>query len=96
MEEQNKEQNQQPATDTGTGNLPSTANVLDRADSLNQRLEQNIKKSEELSARIEAAAARILLSGRADAGIPVKTKEQKEAEDIKAEIEKNLKMFSRR
>lgn len=72
--------------------LPADS-MLERADSIAKRLEAANLKAEELVKRNEAVAARIMLSGRADAGAAVKTPEQLEEEAIEAEAQRALKRF---
>lgn len=50
--------------------------MIEKADAAAKRMEEANKKTEELLVRQEAIAARMMLSGRADAGMVVQKKEE--------------------
>ena len=69
--------------------VPATS-IIDKADMVARRIEDGVKRYEEMAARIEGAAARIMLGGRAEAGSISKTEEEKKKEFIQSEINKRL------
>lgn len=73
--------------------ITNTDSIIERADAIATRIENSNKKAEELLARHEAVAARILLGGRAEAGAPVKTPEQSLKEKQEAEVKAALTRF---
>jgi len=85
-----EEKTQQPTTENPKENIvdgdkPATGSIIDRADTIAKRLEEANKKTEELLGRQEAVAARMMLAGRADAGMPMKTPQQEALEKAQAE-----------
>jgi hypothetical protein len=95
MEETTQNATEQSTENKGDGNIPTTANLLDRADSIAKRLEAANAQAEKRIAREEAIAARMLISGRSEAGIPPKTVEQTEKEKVDEDIKKTLGRFIR-
>jgi hypothetical protein len=75
--------------------ITETSSIIDRADAVAQRMEAANKKAEELLQRQEAIAARMMLSGRAEAGQITKTPEQAKKEEIDAKIAETLNRFKR-
>lgn len=73
--------------------VESTTTLIDKAASVAERMEAANKKAEELAQRVEAAAARMMLSGKAEAGTPQKTTEQIKADEIDAEVQAALKRY---
>ena len=70
-----------------------TPSLIDRADAVAKRMEEANKKAEELLTRQEAIAARMLLSGRADAGHIEKTPEQNQKEEADKQAQEIIKRF---
>jgi len=75
------------AKDIDAGNKSETISMLNRADKVAERMEQANKKAEELLARQEAIAARMIIGGRAEAGTLQKTAKEKQAEEIAKKLE---------
>lgn len=73
--------------------VESTTTLIDKAASVAERMENANKKAEELAQRVEAAAARMMLSGKSEAGAPVKTAEQLNQEKIDEEVSAALKRY---
>jgi len=91
MEEQKTQE--QPTTDTGNGVQLPTDNVVDRADAIAKRIEEGNKKFEELVLRNEQATARMMLSGRANAGAVQKTEKEIISEKAQAMADEVVKRF---
>lgn len=70
-----------------------TTSLIEKADNVAKRMEAANKKTEELLERQEAVAARLLLSGRAEAGAETKTPEQTTEEKVKADVDAALKRY---
>lgn len=69
---------EKPAVDTPAGNDPKVPSAIRLANEANQRMEDNIKKMEDLTSRNEELAADNVLGGTAEAGKgaePVKKEE---------------------
>lgn len=75
--------------------IPDTTNLIDKADAVAKRMEEANKRAEELLTRQEAIAARMLLSGKSEAGQVMKTPEQLAQEKQAADLEATLKRFRR-
>lgn len=87
-EAQPQEAIQQPtAKDIDDGNKSETTSMLDRADRAAERMEKATKEYQKLVERNEAIAARMLISGRAEAGVVAKTPQEK----ADAEMDKRVK-----
>jgi len=76
-----------------TPKVEDTANILEKAESIAKRIEEANKKSEELVARQEAIAAKMLLSGRAEAGTIQKTPEQTKKEELDKIVKEQLSKY---
>ena len=61
---------EQPAEDTGTGNLPATTPLIDIANQAAERMEKANEETARLLARQEELEQRRALGGRAEAGKP--------------------------
>jgi len=70
--------------------ITETASIIERADAVAKRMEDANKKAEELLARQEAAAARMMLSGRAEAGQIKKTAEEEQKEQLDEKVKAAL------
>ncbi len=70
-----------------------TKSVIAQADSVANRMEEANRKAEELLSRQEAIAARMMLSGRGDAGGVQKTKEQEQEEQIEKQVKDALSLY---
>ena len=79
--------------DNAGGDFTPTSTLLDRADSINQKLEKNLEEARKIAARQEEIAARMIISGRAAAGTPQKTPEDKKQEEIEEEVAKIVDRF---
>lgn len=73
---------------------PQSPNLIEKAESIAKRLEEANKRAEELARRNEETLARLMLSGRAQAGTIQKTPEQEEEEQINKEVEGTLRKFN--
>jgi hypothetical protein len=82
-----------PAANTPTGDKPETASLIERADRIAERVEKANQKAEELLIRQEAIAARMMLSGRAEAGQTPKTSEEMRKEQVQKEVAEIMKKF---
>jgi len=70
-----------PTPSSNTPNyIETTPNLLDKADAVAARMEAANKKSEELLIKHEAVVARLMISGRAQAGVVAEPKEETPAE----------------
>jgi hypothetical protein len=67
--------------------------LLEKADSVAKRLEDANKRTEELLARQESAVARMMLSGRANAGTVKKDPIQEQAEKDLEESKKSIARY---
>lgn len=85
-----------PLSPSVSPNITETSSIIDRADKAAQRMEQANKKMEELLTRNEAVAARLMLSGRAEAGTPVKTPEQTQQEEVDKQAKEIINRFRMR
>lgn len=88
MTENNEAQKTESAdTNPDAGSVGTAASILDAADAISKKLEAQIQTYGRIAERIEGAAARVLLGGRAAAGAPPKTPEQiaEEEEDKKVQ-----------
>ena len=63
--------------------VETTPNLIDKAEAVASRMEAANNKAAENIARMEAAAARIMLSGRSEAGYSPEKKEETPAEYTK-------------
>jgi len=73
--------------------ITETASIIERAENVAKRIEEANKRAEELVNRNEAVAARIMLSGKAEAGAQAKTPAQTEQEKVDAQVEAALKRY---
>ena len=73
--------------------ITETTSVIDKADAVAQRMENANKKAEELLIRQEAIAARMMLSGRSEAGQINRTPEEVQKEKVQEEADKIIKQF---
>jgi len=90
---QNTEQTQPQAEIKTEAPITETASIIDRADAVAKRMEEANKKAEQLLARQEAVAARMMLSGRSEAGQIKKTAEQEQTEKIDAMVKASLDRY---
>ena len=67
---------EQPAEDTGAGNLPTTTPLIDVANLAAERMEKANEETAKLLARQEELEQRRALGGRAEAGQEAKPKEE--------------------
>lgn len=74
--------------------ITETGSMLEQAEKIALRIEAASKRAEDAAARQEAIAARIMLSGRADAGSKSKTQEQTDEEKVNADVEAALKRYT--
>lgn len=72
-EEQTKEQT---TKDTGTGDKPKATSVLDEANAIYEKLEQQNKEFKELLGRQEEMMAQQMLRGKSTANVEEKPKEE--------------------
>ena len=70
-----------------------TSTYFTKAEELAKRVEDANKKTEELVIRQEKVAARMLLSGRTEAGAPPKTKQQEQEDLVAAQVKESLARF---
>ena len=68
-------------------------NILDMADEKHRTLKADLDRFEELTKRNEAVAARMLLAGRAEAGIPIKNQEEIKSEEDDKKVADILKRY---
>lgn len=94
MSEENQQQ-QTNAVHSAGGDTPTPVNQLDRAESLVKTLEEQNKKAEEITARMEQAAARMILGGRADAGREALTPEEMKKREAQSMADEMVKAFKR-
>lgn len=87
------EEIQQTPTNIDGGDKQAAVSPIDEASSILKRMEEANKERRELLDREEKLHARILLSGRGQAGIPTKTPEEIEKENIDAEVKKSLTKY---
>jgi len=73
--------------------ITETTSIIDKADAVAKRMQEQNDRAEQLLIRQEAIAARMMLSGRAEAGQVNKTKEQTDAEEVEKRAQAALKMF---
>lgn len=73
--------------------ITETSSIIDKADAVAKRMEEANKRAEELLTRQEAIAARMMLSGKSEAGMPHKTAEQIEKEKLDEEVAQSMKKF---
>lgn len=90
MEEAKKEET--PKTEN-LNPITETSSIIDKADAVALRMEQANKRAEELLTRQEAIAARMMLSGRTEAGSTNKTKEQLQQEEVDKKVSEALKRY---
>ena len=67
--------------------------AIEKGEAILKGIDEGLKKYEEVTARMEKAAARMLLGGKAAVGEPSKTAEEKEIEKEDAEVSDTLKRF---
>lgn len=70
-----------------------TTSIIDRADAVAKKLQEQNDRTELLLQRQEAIAARMMLSGRAEAGQVQKTPQQAAEEQMNEEVNRRLNMF---
>ena len=87
---QNTEQTQPQAEIKTEAPITETASIIDRADAVAKRMEEANKKAEQLLARQEAVAARMMLSGRSEAGQIKKTAEEEQKEQLDEKVKAAL------
>lgn len=75
--------------------ITETNSIIERADKIATRIEEANKKAEELVNRQEAIAARIMLSGKAEAGQVSKTPQQSQEEQADEMARNIIKRFRR-
>jgi len=74
--------------------VQSTPSMLERADALNKSIQDGIARLEKLKDENEAIAARILISGRAEAGQVSVSPEQERKERIDKEVQNIVNAFT--
>jgi len=84
-----------PSNNDG-GSKSETTSIIDRADNIAKRLEEANKKSEELISKQEAIAARMMLGGKAEAGIQPKTPEEIKKQEVAEMVKKTMARFGRK
>ena len=93
-EKKAKEKPEEPATgDKKEGDVTETGSMLDRADAIRKGNEEILGKITEQVNRYEAAAARMMLSGKGEAGTPQKTPEKEAEEKVDAEVKEMLDTY---
>lgn len=88
----------QPTNTVGNvneGSKSSTDSLIERSDNIAKRMEEANKRAEELIKRQEEILARQRLDGRAFAGQPVQTVEEKQKADVEAEAKKILSRYGK-
>ena len=83
-----------PVPASPVASITETGSMLEQAEKIALRIEAASKRAEDAAARQEAIAARIMLSGRADAGSKSKTQEQTDEEKVNADVEAALKRYT--
>ena len=78
------------ATSEGTSEEQSP---IERGEAVLKGIDEGMKKYEAITERMEKAAARMLLGGKAAAGEQVKTPEETKKEKIDAEVAEAVKMY---
>ena len=73
--------------------IPETRSMVERAEVAGDKISKLIETADKLVARNEALVARMMLSGRAEAGGQFKTPEQKEKDEIEEEAKKAIDRF---
>ena len=64
-------------SDTSEGDKPEAIGIVDRAHAENERMEENLRRRDELISREEKLMAQKTLGGRSEAGqVPVEPKEE--------------------
>lgn len=81
------------AINSDTRDIQSPSSIIDRADQIREKLENAIKRNEEILQRQEAVAARLLLAGQAQAGSINKTPEQIKQEEEDARVKAILAKY---
>ena len=82
--------------ETTEGTSPAVAeslSMIERAEQVRKAMEDANKKHEELTARDEAVAARMMLGDRGRAGEPTKSPEEENKEKLDADIAKTISRF---
>lgn len=75
--EKQETKEEQSAVDTGEGDKPEAVGIVDRAHAENERMEENLRRRDELISREEKLMAQKTLGGRSEAGqVPVEPKEE--------------------
>lgn len=90
MDENNTNTQTTSKTLINTADVVAPTSLIDHADAVATRMEAANKKAEELIERQEKIAARLLLSGRTEAGTVLKSSEELEKEQIEKEIKERL------
>lgn len=88
-----EEKTEQPAANTDTGSKPEADNLIERASAIAERLEKANAQAEAAARRMEETASRIMLSGRASAGEPIKTEQELLKENVDKMTAETLKKF---
>jgi hypothetical protein len=88
-EETQKEEAVRTETDTPKGDLPKKSNILDEANTLYQRLDERIKRYENLIERQEELMANQLLRGRSDATMGEQKPKEETPQEYKDRIMRN-------
>ena len=73
--------------------ISETASIIEKADAVAKRMEQANKKAEDLLIRQEAVAARMMLSGRAEAGQVKKSAEEEVNEKLDADVKAAINRY---
>ena len=99
MVDEQKTTTQETATgtteNTGEGNINTTTSLIDRADALRKGLEETETRIKGHIDRFESLAARVMLSGKSDAGQVNKTPEQTQKEEVDRQAAEIAKRFKR-
>ena len=81
MDEEKKSEEEPPTEDTGEGDNPKAAEVIDRADAAAERMEEATKRQKEENDRTERLMVRNALSGKASAGSTTEKPEEMSDEE---------------
>jgi len=73
--------------------IPETRSMVERAEAAGKEFRETLNEMRLERQKMEAIAARMMLSGRAEAGSQFKTPEQEEKEKVEAEVSKSLNRF---
>jgi hypothetical protein len=80
-------------SNSNAGIQQGTTNILEEARSLREGIARDMAQIAEHRKVIEEAATRLILGGKAQAGMPIKTPQEQEMENILKEAETRVKNF---